>query len=93
VIVSFATTKVAFELVMELVPQVPVPPVDAAVTVKLVEPAGVEAVVEIVRVDVVLVFETVVGLNEAVAPVGGVQLIVNGADVQLPAPVQVVVIV
>jgi len=74
VIVSLATTKVAVELVTELVPQFP-PAVVEAVTVKLVEPTGVEAVVEIVSVDVVLELETVVGLKEAVAPVGAVQLI------------------
>ena len=93
VMTSLATTNVALELVIELVPQLPVPPVDAAVTVKLVEPAGVEPVVEMVSVDVALLFETVVGLKAAVAPAGAVQLIVKGTDVQVPAPVQLVVIV
>lgn len=91
--VSGVTTKLAAELVTELVPHAPVPPVDAAVTVKPVVPAGVDAVVLSVSVVVVVIFETVVGLNTAVAPVGGVQLIVRGAEVQTPAPVQVVVIV
>jgi len=87
------TTKFALELVIELVPH-PLPAVVDAVTVKGVVDAGVEVVVEIVRVDVVALFVTVVGLNEAVAPVGAVQLIVRRFDVQLAAlPAHVVVIV
>ena len=71
----------------------PVPPVEAAVTVNGVVPPGVVALVVIVRVDVVALLVTVVGLNEAVDPVGAVQLIVSGTEVQVPLPVQVVVIV
>jgi hypothetical protein len=91
-IVAVATTKVWVLLVTEPAPHCPVPPVDATVTVKFVEPVGVEPVVEIVSVVVVLLFDTVVGLNAAVSPVAGVQLIVSGAEVQVPGPVQVVVI-
>lgn len=93
VIVSAVTTKVALELVIELVPQLPVPPVELAVTVKLVEPAGVEALVEIVRVEVAVVLETVVGLNEAVAPVGSVPFRTSGIEVQTGPMDHVVVIV
>ena len=93
VIVSVATTSELVALVIELVPQFPVPPVEAAVTVKLVEPAGVAPVVVIVSVDVVAPLVTVVGLNAAVAPVGAVQLIVRGAEVQTGPPVHVVLIV
>lgn len=91
-IVAVATAKVCVLLVTEPVPHWPVPPVDATVTVKFVEPVGVEAVVEMVRVVVVLLFDTVVGLNAAVSPAAGVQLIVRGAEVHVPGPVQVVVI-
>jgi len=81
-------------LVIELVPQFPpVPPVDVAVTVKFVEPPGVAFVVVIVRVDVVVVFETFVGLNEAAAPVGSVPLNTRLTEVQVPLPVQVVLTV
>jgi len=93
VIVSGVTTRDALELVIELVPQLPVPPVEDAVTVNVVDPAGVEALVEIVRVEVVALLATVVGLNSALAPVGGVQLIVRGIEVQTGPPVHVVVIV
>lgn len=92
VIVCAFTTKLALELGTELLPQLPVPPVDAAVTVNAVVPPGVEALVVIVRVDVVLEFETVVGLNEAFAPVGSVPLNTRGMEVQVPLPVHVVVI-
>ena len=80
-------------LVIELVPQAPVPPVEVAVTVKLVEPAGVEAPVVMVSVDVRALLATVVGLKAAVAPVGAVQLMTRGIEVQVPAPVHAVVIV
>ena len=93
VIVSGVTTSDALELVIELVPQFPVPPVELAVTVKFVVPAGVEEVVEMVSVEVAELLATVVGRNEAVAPVGAVQLIVNGIDVQTAPPDHVVVIV
>jgi hypothetical protein len=93
VIVSGVTTSDAAELVIELVPQFPVPPVEAAVTVKLVVPAGVDALVEMVSVEVTELLATVVGLNAAVAPVGAVQLIVSGTEVQVAPPVHVVVIV
>ena len=80
------------ELVIELVPQVPLAVVDA-VTVKAVVPPGVVVpFVEIVRVDVVEEFETVVGLNDAVAPVGSVPLNTSAFDVQASLPAQVVVI-
>ena len=74
-------------------PQLPVPPVVAAVTVNGVVPAGVAPVVLIVKVEVTAAFVTVVGLKAAVSPAAGVQLIVRGAEVQVPAPVHVVVIV
>jgi hypothetical protein len=92
VIVSMVTTNWCVLLLTELVPHAPVPPVVAAVTVKFVEPAGVDAVLLIVRVVVVVPFETVVGLKAAVSPVAGVQLMESGAEVQVPEPVQVVVI-
>jgi hypothetical protein len=92
VTVCGATTNVAVELMTELAPQFPVPPVEVAVTVKFVDPPGVAFVVLIVSVEVGEAFETVVGLNAAAAPVGAVQLIVSGTEVQLPLPVQVVVI-
>jgi len=93
VIVSGVTTSVALLLVTELVPQLPVPPVELAVTVKLVVPAGVAEVVEIVSVDVAELLATVVGLNPAVAPVGAVQLIVSGIEAHTAPPLHVVVIV
>lgn len=52
-----------------------------------------DVVFEIVRVVDVLLLATVVGLNAAVAPVGAVQLIVTGAEVHVPVPVHVVVMV
>jgi len=80
-------------VVIALVPHAPVPPVVDAVTVSPdVVPAGVAVVVEIVSVDVVALFETVVGLNEAVAPAGSTPLRTSGIEVQEPAPVHVVVI-
>lgn len=92
-ITAVATTNVeAGLLVTEPVPQVPTPPVEVAVTVKLVEPVGVEPVLEMVRVVDVLLFDTVVGLNAAVSPAAGVQLIVRGTEVHVPGPVHVVVI-
>jgi len=95
VIVSGAcTTKLLPLLVTELAPQLaPVPPVVAAVTVKGVVLAGVAVVVVIVSVEVAAAAVTVVGLNEAIAPVGAVQLIVSGAEVQVPLPAHVVVTV
>jgi len=88
-----ATTKLKLVLLTELVPQAPVPPVVDAVTVSPeVVPAGVKPVVEIVSVDVVAEFETVVGLNDAVAPVGSTPFRTKGIDVQEPPPVHVVVI-
>jgi hypothetical protein len=86
------TTKLWLVLFTELVPQFPVPPVDAAVTVNTVVPAGVAVVVEIVRVEVAALLATVVGPKTAVAPVGAVQLIVSGAEVQTAPPDHVVVI-
>jgi len=90
--VGAITTRLELLLVIVLMPQAPVPPVEAAVTVNGVVAAGVEALVVIVRVDVVLLFETVVGLNAGLAPVGAVQLIVKGAEVQELVPNQVVLI-
>lgn len=92
VMVRLVTTSELPVLVTELVPQFPVPPVDAAVTVKGVVAAGVAVVVEIVKVEVAEVLETVVGPKTAVAPVGAVQLIDSGADVQTAPPDHVVVI-
>jgi hypothetical protein len=76
------------------VPQLPVPPVDVAVTVNAVVVAGVAAVVLIVRVDPVALFETVVGTKPIVTPVGvpPVNAIVRGTEVQDPFPVQAVLI-
>lgn len=89
-----ATTKLKLALLIELVPQDPVPPVVDAVTVSpVVVPAGVEPVVEIVNVEVVALFETVVGLKEAVAPVGNAPFRTSGIEVQEPDPDHVVVIV
>jgi len=60
-----ATTKLKLALLIELVPQAPVPPVVEAVTVSpVVVPAGVDPVVVIVRLDPVALFDTVVGVNE-----------------------------
>ena len=89
-----ATTKLKLELLIELVPHAPVPPVVDAVTVSpLVVPAGVvPVVVVIVSVEVVALFETVVGLNEAVAPAGSVPFRTNGIEVHVPDPVHVVLI-
>jgi hypothetical protein len=88
------TTSEAAELVTEPLLQLPEPPVEATVTVKLVVPEGVDADVVMVSVDVSDVFEIVVGLKAAVAPVGAVQLMVTGGEVQVPEkPPHVVVMV
>ena len=88
------TTREVVALVIELVPQVPVPPVDVAVTESpVVVAAGVESLVVIVSIDVGELFETVVGLNEAVAPVGSVPLNTRGIEVQVVPPAHVAVIV
>lgn len=68
------------------------PPVDVAVTESpVVVPAGVASVVLMVRVDVGTLVETVVGLNEAVAPVGNVPLKTRGTEVQVAPPAHVAV--
>ena len=92
VIVWAFTTSVEPELVIELVPQLPVPPDEVAVTVNGVEPPGVVAAfVVIVRVEVLALLVTVVGLNASPAPVGSVPLNTRGTDVQVPLPLQVTV--
>jgi len=72
----------------------PPPAVVETVTVKVVVPAGVAPVVEIVRTDVVAAFVTVVGLKTPVAPAGS-PLTDNAFVVQVPEPpaAQVLVIV
>jgi hypothetical protein len=92
VIVCGAITKLALALVIELAPQLPAPPVDDAVTVKGVVLPELVALVVIVRVDVALPFETVVGLKAATDPVGSDPLNTSGIEVQVPFPLHVAVI-
>jgi hypothetical protein len=86
------TTKLWLVLVNVLVPQFPVPPVVAAVTVNGVVLDGVLPSVVMVNVEVVELFETVVGLKVATASIGAVQLIASGAEVQVVLPAHVVLI-
>ena len=81
------TTRLALLVSTLLFDEHPPPRLFDTVTLKLVVLGGVSAKVVIVRVDVVLPLETVVGLNTAVtSALGGVQLICNGFEVQ-PRPV------
>ena len=92
-IAAIACTTREFEaLVIVPVPQPPVPPVEATVTVKGVVAPGVEAVVATVSVDVSWPLVSV-GLRLVVTPVGapGFQMTVT-TGVQVAVPVHVVVI-
>lgn len=81
------TTSAAVFVSTLLFDEHPPPKLFETVTVNVVVLGGVSPKVVIVKVDVVLPLETVVGLNTAVtSELGGVQLICSGFEVQ-PRPV------